>query len=39
MVGIMHDYYMMSLMLDVVGQQLRPEWEPTCLCGRRPWLT
>jgi hypothetical protein len=23
------NYYMVSLMLDVVGQQLRPEWEPT----------
>jgi hypothetical protein len=29
MVGIMGNYYMVSLMLDVVGQQLRPEWEPT----------
>ncbi len=29
MVGIMGNYYMVSLMLDVVGQQLRPEWAPT----------
>jgi 4-carboxymuconolactone decarboxylase len=29
MVGSMGNYYMVSLMLDVVGQQLRPEWAPT----------
>jgi len=29
MVGIMGNYYMVSLMLDVVGQQLRPEWDPS----------
>jgi 4-carboxymuconolactone decarboxylase len=29
MVAIMGNYYMVSLMLDVVGQQLRPEWEPS----------
>jgi hypothetical protein len=25
----MGNYYMVSLMLDVVGQQLRPEWDPS----------
>ena len=29
MAGLMGNYYMVSLMLDVVGQQLRNDWSPT----------
>jgi hypothetical protein len=36
MVAVMGNYYMVSLMLDVVGQQLRPDWQPA-LPVRQAW--
>jgi 4-carboxymuconolactone decarboxylase len=36
MVAVMGNYYMVSLMLDVLGQQLRPDWQPA-LPIRQAW--